>query len=486
MKQEPSVKKNFIYSTIYQILNVIIPFVTAPYIARVLGADGNGIQSYTTSNQSYFLLFAALGTMTYGSREISIHREDIYQRSKLFWEIELITVFSSFIAILGWTILIAFSTQYRVYYIVLTIGIFATLFDITWFYNGIEQFKITVIRNIFFKLTGMFCLFIFIKKKEDLLLYIIITSVTTLLSSLSLWIYLKNYLVKVEFRDLKLKKHFKETLIYFIPTIATSVYTMLDRTLIGAITKDMSQNGYYQQAEKIVNMAKSIVFTAINSVVGVRIAYLYSEGKKEEIQRRINNSINYILFMGLGCCFGIMAIAKTFVPLFLGPGYDEVIPLLYIFCPLIVVIGISNCLGAQYYTPCGKRMLSAKFILVGAVINIILNLFLIPRYKANGAAIASLCAETIITTLYIIFSDGFGRFSFIFISAIKKTIAGILMFFIIFMLNRLDMHPVLLVVIQIILGSLIYLFVLLLLKDSWTQNIISRLLVKIKKVIFKK
>lgn len=232
--EQPSVKKNFIYSTAYQILNVLTPFITAPYVSRVLGAQGIGIQSYTQSIQQYFLLFAALGTLSYGAREISMNRDEPYKRSKLFWEIELMVVGTTSLALLGWLVLILISSKYRMYYIVLTIGIFAAAFDISWFFDGIEQFKLTVIRNSLFKILGIICLFLFIKKPADLLLYIFITVVSTLLSNVSLWPYMNRYLVKVNPRDFEFRRHFHETLIYFVPTIATSIYTVLDRTLLSS------------------------------------------------------------------------------------------------------------------------------------------------------------------------------------------------------------------------------------------------------------
>ena len=310
--KEPSIKKNFVYSTAYQILNVITPFITAPYVSRVLGAEGIGIQSYTASVQYIFLLIASLGTLSYGSREISMHRDDVNERSKLFWEIELMVICTTGLALFGWVFLCLFSPRYKIFYCVLSIGIFANMFDITWFFNGIEQFKLTVIRNSAFKIIGIVLLFAFIKSKDDLLLYIFITAVTSLLSNMSLWPYMKCYIVKVDFRKLSFRRHFKETLVYFIPTIATSVYTVLDKTLLGLITSDVAQNGYYQQAEKIINLAKSVVFTAINSVVGVRNAYLFAEKRFDEIHKKIEISFNYIFFMGFGCCFGIMGVAKTF------------------------------------------------------------------------------------------------------------------------------------------------------------------------------
>ena len=406
-------------------LIVLAPFITAPYISRVLGADGIGIQSYTQSIQQYFLIFAALGTRSYGEREISINRNDLYKRSKLFWEMELMVVCTTSLALLGWLSLILCSSKYTIYYIVLSIGIVAGMFDSSWFFNGIEQFKITVIRNSFFKILGIICLFVFIKSPEDLALYILIQMVSNLLSNLSLWLYIKRYLVKVNPKEFKFKRHFHETLIYFIPTIATSIYTVLDKTLIGLITDNASQNGYYQQAEKIINLAKSVVFAAINSVVGVRNSYLFSENRYEEIHYKIKQSFNFIFFAGFACCFGIMGVAKTFVPLFFGPGYAPVVEIIYVFSPIIVIIGISDCLGSQYYNPIGKRKQSAKFLIVGSFVNLCLNLVLIPKFGAYGAAIASVIAESVISVLYVKFSEGYGRVRLLIETGAKKLIAGV-------------------------------------------------------------
>lgn len=478
--QEPSVKKNFIYSTSYQILNVLTPFITAPYISRVLGAEGIGIQSYTQSIQQYFLMFAALGTLSYGAREISMNRNDVYKRSKLFWEIELMTVSTSLLAVVGWVILILFSSKYKVYYTVLTIGIFASMFDISWFFEGIEQFKLEVIRNSFFKILGIICLFIFIKSPNDLLLYIFITTVSTLLSSLSLWPYMKRYLVKVNPREFVFKRHFRETLIYFIPTIATSIYTVLDKTLIGLITNSAAQNGYYQQAEKVINLAKSVVFTAINSVIGVRNSFLFAEKKYDEIHEKIKQSFNFIFFAGFACCFGIMGVAKTFVPLFFGPGYDAVVELLYIFSPIIIIIGISNCLGSQYYTPCGKRRQSANYLIVGSVVNLSLNLLLIPKFGAYGAAVASVAAETAITILYVKYSEGYGDVRLLINTGLKKLVAGIGMFAVVYPMNKILINPLILIVFEIVTGALLYGLLLLVLRDEWMCQIVKTVIFKVR------
>lgn len=237
------------------------------------------------------------------------------------------------------------------------------------------------------KIAGVICIFQFIKNKEDLFIYIFLNALILMLGNLSMWVFLPKMLVRVNIKEFGLKKHFKETLIYFIPTIATSVYTVLDKSLIGVITHDACENGYYEQATKIVNMAKSVVFVSVNAVMGARISYLCSENKIDEIKQRINRSMDFIFMLGFGAMFGIIGASATFVPIFFGKGYEPVSGLLNWMAPLIVIIGVSNCLGSQYYTPAGFRGQSAKYIIAGSCTNLVMNLILIPQLGSMGAVI---------------------------------------------------------------------------------------------------
>lgn len=463
-----NLKYNFVYSMMFQIFTMITPFITAPYVSRVLGPDGIGIQSYTGSIQSYFLLFAALGTASYGNREISQARDNKEAYSKKFYEIELITVLTCIVCLLAWIGLIFFDKKNQIYYIAMIPYIFGAMFDISWFYNGLENFKTTVTCNMLFKTIGIVAIFMFVKDENDLVLYILIMAITTMLENLSMWIYLPRYVCKITFKSLMLKDHFKQTLMYFIPTIATSIYTVLDKTLIGVITQNDAQNGYYEQATKIINMAKSVSFNAVNAVVGVRISYLFVDNKMEEIRDRISKSIDFILFMTIGCGFGIAGVAKILVPLFFGKGYDQVITLLYIFAPIITIIGISNCLGSQYYTPSGRRNDSTKYLLCGSAVNLILNLCLIGKYGANGAAFASVVAELSITFLYVKNCNGFMKLGNLLRCMYKKIVAGLLMFFVVIGLeNYLHVSKLMVLICQVVIGIATYLIVLMIEKDEW-------------------
>ena len=483
---QPNVKKNYIYRLFYEVLILITPFITTPYVSRVLGADGVGIYSYTHSIITYFMLFGALGTTGYGSREIARNRDDKTVASKLFWEIELMTVLTVSICLFVWIFVIVFSTKYRMYYIALIPFLLSTMFDISWFFTGYERVKNIVIRNSAVRILGIILLFIFVKQKSDVLIYCIINSAVALLGNLSMWMYLPGMLVKTDMKSLRFRHHFHETLIYFIPTIATSIYTVLDKTLIGIITGSEFQNGYYEQATKVIKIVKSVVFVAVNSVMGARISYLFANNKIDEIKRRIRRSMDFIYLLGFGATFGIIGVAKTFVPLFFGKGYDPVVNLLYLMVPLILIIGTSNCLGQQYFTPSGQRKRSAKIIVLGSIVNLIMNLLLIPRFAANGATIASLFAEGVITYFYVHMSGGYMTWKYLWEFTWKRLISGIIMCVIVYQLGFIGLnHKVLLVLVQVLSGALVYICILWILNDGMLKELIQIAVNVIKKFLKK-
>ena len=481
MDTQPSLKKNIAISTLYQILIIILPLITAPYIARVLGPDQSGVYDYTNSIMTYFAMFAALGTASYGVREIARVRDDAAMRSKLFWEIELMTVMTSTVCIIAWFIFIAITPHYKVIYLVLTMGLLSTMFDISWFFAGMEQFKYTVTKNAACKLIGVILMFLFVKKEEDLLLYIIIMISSTMIGNLSMWLYVPRFVEKVDFRTLTFRKHFHETLIYFVPTVATSIYTVLDRTLIGVITKNKAENGFYHYAMQIVNMMKALTFSSLNMVLGSRLSFLFAEKKYDEIKEKIADSTNYILFMGYGICFGVIGVAKRFVPVFLGPGYDRVATMLILMSPIVIIIGISNCLGSQYYTPAGYRKLSAKYIIIGAVVNLLLNLLLIPKYWGYGAITASLIAESVITILYMKNCNGYLRVETIIKDSWKKIIAGLVMLIVIRALDGIISSDILALLVEIAVGFTVYCAVIVLLRDSFMTDLLMGKVLKKKR-----
>ena len=466
--EEPSIKKNYIYDTLYHGMTFFIPLITAPYLSRILGPDGVGTFSYLVSIQTYFSMFTALGTITYGARAIAQNRDNQYEISRLFWEIEILTIAAAGVTLSAWLGLIIYLEEYRWYLTALTMCILGTVFDISWFFSGLEQYKYIALRNTFFKFLGLILLFIFVKSEKDLLYYFIVYSLTALLSGLSMWIKIRKFIVPIKINELHIKLHFKETLVYFIPTIATSIYTVLDKTLIGLITKESVQNGYYEQANQIINIAKTVTFGSMNTVIGTRLSYLFAKNQIEEAKDKIEQSFDFVFLIGFGCLFGILGVAHTLVPLYFGKRFEPVEGLLYILAPIIIIISISACLGSQYYIPAGKRAQSAKYLILGSIVNLILNIFLIPLLKAKGASMASVIAELFIAGMYIRNCDGFFSIRKMITLSKYKIIAGGLMFTVIkFLMQFLPAASQLLyLVLQVICGMGVYLVLLFILKDT--------------------
>ncbi len=464
---QPSVRKNYIYRLIYEILLLVIPLVTAPYISRVLGADGVGIYSYTYSIMTYFTMFAALGTISYGEREIAQHRDDPQEYSKIFYEIELLTVMTTTVCIILWLVLVHFSTEYKYYFLGLLPLLFSTMFDITWFYTGLEKIVYMVIGSSICKIIGVVLLFTMVNDKDDLLLYCIITSCVTMFGNLSTWIFLPRFLKKVKLKSLRVWRHFKKTWIYFIPAVATSVSSVLDKTLIGVITQDSFQNGYYEQTTRVMRVVNTAVFTSVNSVMGARISYLFSQEKYEEIHRRISRSMDFILLLGFAAVFGIWGVASRFVPLFFGDGYEPVITLMCIMAPMVLIMGTSNCLGTQYFVPSGQQARSARYLIIGAVVNVLVNLCLIPIWGAVGAAISSVLAELLVLIIYMVNCNQYLTVKQLLILSWKRILAGALMLIAILIFGHFcTASNLIILVMQVLGGGCLYFVLLLLFKDQ--------------------
>ena len=479
-------KKNVLLNTFFRIITIIAPFITAPYLSRVLMSDGIGIYSYTQSLVTYFTMFAALGTASYGTREIARRREDLIDRSKTFWEIELISIICSAVALVIWVGFSFIYSEYKVFLLIFSFCILATCLDISWFYAGLEKYKYTILINLFFKVLSVVFIFVFVKNSDDLWKFILIYSSSLFLGNLSMWLFLPRFLKRTEIDRHSLKHHFKETLVYFVPTIAASLYTVLDKTLIGALIQGNTnveingeqvvkktseiESGYYEQATKIIDMIKAVAFIGINTVMCSRLSYLYKKDDEKNIKRLTIKTFEITLFLSIGAMFGMIGIAEAFVPTFFGNGYEKTITILQILAVLVPVICISGVLGSTYYTPVGKRKQSSYFLLAGAGINLLLSTPLILLFKSIGAAVASLIAESLIVILYVAYCKKAITIKELFSVIWRKLIAGLLMLALLLIfqkyLYREFQSSIVYIVVAVLSGGLLYTLILLLLKDK--------------------
>ena len=242
-----SITRNYIYNMIYQVLILVLPLVTTPYLSRVLGAEGIGIYGYTYAVVTYFILFGSLGVAMYGQREIAYAQENIEARKKTFIEIVLFRFVTIAIATVFYYFFFIKGAEYQIYYQILLLELIAAAFDISWFFQGMEEFKRTVTRNVLVRICSVSLVFILVKTKEDLAKFTLIYSLADLIGNLSLWLYVPKYVKGVKVKNINAFRHLPQIILLFIPQIANQIYKILDTTMIGALVADKTETGYYEQ-----------------------------------------------------------------------------------------------------------------------------------------------------------------------------------------------------------------------------------------------
>lgn len=473
-----SIKKNYLFNLSYQILLIITPLITTPYVSRILGADGIGTVSYAQSIVSYFTLFATLGITTFGQREISYVQDSVEKRSKVFWNTKILEFLISGSVFIIYVIF-SFLCDNTSLYIVFSLNILAVFADVTWFFQGLEEFGKIVVRNTIVRIASIFFVFIFVNDKGDILMYAFGLAAFTFLSNLSLWVYLPRYVTKISRKEIRPFRQFPTIISLFVPTIAIQVYTVLDKTMIGVITQNSFENGYYEQALKISNTVLTLV-TALGTVMIPRIGHYYERGDTEEIRRLMYRGYRFVWFLGVPLCLGLIAVASNLVPWFFGFGYDKVVNLLRILAFLVLAIGINNVTGMQYLIPTKRQNIFTFTVVFGACVNFVLNSIFISIWQSIGAAIASVAAETSIAVIQLIIV----RKELSPLKVIKEGahyyIAGLIMCGIAFILGNTLSPSILHTGIIVIASAASYFAVLFIMKDQFfisnVKNIVDRVI----------
>lgn len=489
-----SVKKNYVYNVIYQIFLIIVPLVVTPYISRILTPNGVGQYSFSYSLITYFTIFGSLGFGYYGQREIAKYQDDKLTQSKTFWEIIFCRLIPVSIALIINLILCCLNAygNYNLLMFIFSINIVALSCDITFFFQGNEQFGKLVFRNVVIKTLSIIAIFIFVKKESDLWLYALINSVMLIVSNLSLWLYLPKVLCKPIERINPLR-HLKGTIILFIPTIATSIYTVLDKTLIGVLVpgtyiviedgveviKKYSdlENAYYEQTEKLVKMAMTII-TCIGTVMIPRNSNEISKGNYEQVKKYINISSRLVLLIGLPMVFGLIAVASNIVPWFFGDGYEKCINLFWILSPLIVIIGFSNVFGLQYLVPSGQDKKFTIALVVGSIVNIFLNLIFIKLWYSIGAAIATIVAECCVTIVMAIMVKKQVNILKIFLQSWKVIFSSSIMFVLALIIGQYLTSSIINSLLITLIGMLIYVVLLIILREEIVIKGLKKIVLK--------
>lgn len=387
-----SVKKNLIYNIVYQILLLLLPLITTPYISRVIGAEGVGTYSYTYSIANYFVIIAMLGINNYGNRTIARVRDDKDKLKETFNSLLVFHIIISSIMILLYiAYVVLFIKENKVIFVIQLLYVISAVFDINWFFFGLEQFKLTVTRNTIIKLISVISIFIFVKNKNDLWIYALILASSMLISQCLLWPFVKKF---VEFEKPKLeqvKSHLRPCCILFIPVIAVSIYKVMDKIMLGSMSS-MTQVGFYENSEKIINIPLGII-TALGTVMLPKMSNLKSKGTENESKKYISMSMQFAMIIAIGSIFGLIGIGKNLIPIFLGDEFIECINIVAFLSITILFISWANVIRTQYIIPNRLDKIHVVSTSLGAIVNLIINLLLIKRFGAVGASIGTIFAE---------------------------------------------------------------------------------------------
>ncbi|MBO7389537.1 MAG: flippase [Oscillospiraceae bacterium] len=462
-----SVRKNYILNLAYQIFSILVPVVTAPYAARVLTAEGIVINSYVSSMVSYFVLFAGLGTSLYGVREVGSCQNDLQKRSNILWEMISIRSLTSVIMLVFYVVFVLLTvSQDRVLYWIYAVNILYVIFDISWYYQGIEEFSYTVLASFFIRLMNVLLLFLLVKSPNDVWIYASLTVFGNAATGVILWICLKGKAVRRT--EIQPFRHMKSIIALFIPTIAINIYTVLDKSMIGWFSSGSAENGYYEEAEKIVRIALTVV-TAMGTVIIPRISLLFQENDKKNMDYYLGKSFRFIWCLGLPMIAGIFCVSDIFVPVFFGPGYEKVETVMPLLSFIIVLIGLSSVIGMQYLVPTRQQKPYTFSVTMGAAVNLAVNLLLIPRLFSIGAALGTIAAETAVTAYQIGFVRRTDQMQtgLIFNGALRYLFASLIMSAVLLFVKQFAKPDLLWLLITVFTGMGVYLIYLLIIRDEF-------------------
>lgn len=391
---EVGLKKNMVFNVILTLSQTIIPIITFPYISRILLPEGTGTYDFLNSFISYFAMFAMLGIPTYGIKLCASVRDDRLALSKNVQEILIInTVSSAFsiIMLIGCMIFIDKINQDISIAILIAIGLFSQIFGMTWLCSAMEQYAFISIKNTAFSLINLILIFLFVRGKEDLIVYTAIIALSLFLSNVTNVLYLKKYFTFKRVGKYNFRRHIKPILIFFCFTVASTIYSNIDKVMIGFML-DNNSVGLYSVSSKIQHLIVTVIIS-VNAVLLPRLSYYIEKGKFEEFIGIIKKAVNTALMLAIPSVIFFMFYADDLILFFLKEEYTGSIPSMIILMPTIIFVSLTNLIGLQYLVPLGKEKFVMIGAIIGAVVDVGLNLLLINLIGIEGAAIGTLCAE---------------------------------------------------------------------------------------------
>lgn len=453
--------KNYLYSVFYQILTIILPLITVPYISSVLGEKGVGEYSLVFANSKYFIIAGMIGISIYASREIAYIRDDKEKLKNEFFSIYVLQFITTGCMTIVYVFFSVFfnDNYYRNLYLAQTVNILASVVDISWFFIGLEQFKRTVIRNTIVKVVSLCSIFIFVRSESDVVIYILLIGLASFIGNLTFWFYLPKQIEIKQIKISKLKYHLNSSIALFIPQIAIEIYTLLDRTLLG-IYSSVEQVGYYENSQKLIKIGMTLA-TTLGTVMLPKISNIISNGKMDEVKKYTINSFIFVSAIAYPIVFGFMGISAKLVPWFFNGKFVGIDKLINTGALLVIPITWASILGVQLLIPLGRNKEYTISVTTGAVINFILNILLLKKMESLGACITSIIAECTVTSIQFYFVRDIIKPLKLIKSTLIFCIPSVCMYFCIKCTELFLSANILSTLFQVCIGIIVYLIILI-------------------------
>ena len=392
-----SIKKNFVMNSILQMSSFLFPLISYPYVARILKPTGNGKVSFAISLISYFSIFAQLGIPTYGIRACSKVRDNKIELTRTAHELLFINLFMSVFTYICFALSLLFIPklkQERLLYIIVSSTILLNSLGMEWLFKGLEQYAYITIRSLVFKFIALIAMFIFIHNENDYVIYGLLSILAASASNILNFFHAHRFIEMKYVHQYNPSKHIKQVMIFFAMACATTIYTNLDTVMLGFMTSD-TDVGYYNSAVKIKNVLISLV-ASLGAVLLPRNSYYVEHKMWNEFKRVSQKALEFVFVVAMPLFVYFIFFAAPSIKLLSGIEYDGAIIPMKIIMPTLLFIGVSNILGLQILVPLGKEKIVLYSEIAGAVVDLVLNLFLIPIFKSSGAAIGTLVAEFVV------------------------------------------------------------------------------------------
>lgn len=464
---EKSLKENAFFSMLGEFITLLFPLITFPYASRILLPDGIGIVNFVNSIVSYFLIFASLGISTYGIREIAKIRNDKLAMVIFFKEVYLINFICSIIAyilFIASLFIIPKFYEYRNLLLICSIKILIATWGFDWFFSAMEDFAYLTTRSFIFKIISIAYLFIFVRTKDDIGHYVFFGLINTIGAMFCNILRINKYIdIKIKIKY-QLKRHVKPIIVFFGMTLVTSIYNILDSTMLGFLSTN-TELGYYSASTKLSHMVLSVL-AGLTAVLLPRLSSYISKNDMTSFNEICKKCACIISLLGIPISFGLFLLSKPFILLLTGQNYMPAITVMQMMTPIVVIISFGSLIGVQILPALGKENISLISYIVGATINIILNAILIPKFGAFGAAIGTVCAEFSVTSIQLFFVRKIILTKDFVVCFFQSIVAGLLMILPIYQILRYFSNSILQIFISFISGLFVYSLFLFLNKNK--------------------